>query len=166
MVCRLVGAKVSKVFLQQYTFFLKKIMHTFRFQKVEISCNNAYFLLFLAKKSKQKTLRLTKNAVLLLPRYGGAKKNSPHYRAGTTSLKLRLAQTLFGFIRLHSSKTCIFLRPVLPHLGICTSIQISKCFTKNKYVLFLIKKIKTIVLFYRNSVFCARLTRIKAPLLL
>ncbi len=39
----------------------------------------AYFLLFLAKKSKQKTLRLTKNAVLLLPRSGGAKKNSPHY---------------------------------------------------------------------------------------
>jgi hypothetical protein len=34
----------------------------------------AYFLLFLAKKSKQKTLRLTKNAVLLLPRSGGAKK--------------------------------------------------------------------------------------------
>jgi hypothetical protein len=38
----------------------------------------AYFLLFLAKKSKQKTLRLTKNAALLLPRSGGAKKNSPH----------------------------------------------------------------------------------------
>jgi hypothetical protein len=39
----------------------------------------ANFLLFLAKKSKQKTLRLTKNAVLLLPRYGGAKKNSPNH---------------------------------------------------------------------------------------
>ena len=75
----------------------------------------AYFLLFLAKKSKQKTLRLTKNAVLLLPRYGGAKKNSPHIRAGTMSRKFRLAQTLFGFIRLRfhaepsrsTSKTCI-----------------------------------------------------------
>jgi hypothetical protein len=59
-------------------FFSKKVMVTCPFQKVEISCNNAYFLLFLAKKSKQKTLRLTKNAVLLLPRSGGAKKNSPH----------------------------------------------------------------------------------------
>jgi hypothetical protein len=54
-------------------------MYASKFQKVEISCNNAYFLLFLAKKSKQKTLRLTKNAVLLLPRYGGAKKNSPNH---------------------------------------------------------------------------------------
>jgi hypothetical protein len=37
-------------------------------------CNSTHFLLFFAKKSKQKTLRLTKNAVLLLPRSGGAKK--------------------------------------------------------------------------------------------
>jgi hypothetical protein len=94
----------------------------------------AYFLLFLAKKSKQKTLRLTKNAVLLLPRSGGAKKNSPHYGAEAVPRKFRLAQTLFGFIRLHSSKTSIFLRPVLPHLGYCTLIQISECFTKNKCV--------------------------------
>jgi hypothetical protein len=77
----------------------------------------AYFLLFLAKKSKQKTLRLTKNAVLLLPRYGGAKKNSPDYGAEAAPRKFRLVQTLFGFIRLRSSKTCIFLRPDLPHLG-------------------------------------------------
>jgi hypothetical protein len=42
------------------------------------------------------------------------------------SRKLPLAQTLFGFIRLHSSKTCIFLRPVLPHLEYCASSQISK----------------------------------------
>jgi Lhr-like helicase len=109
-------------------------MYTFKFKKVEISCNNAYFLLFLAKKSKQKTLRLTKNAVLLLPRSGGAKKNSPHYRAEAVPLQFRLAQTVFGFIRLHSSKTCIFLRPVLPHLGNCTSFQISKYITKNKSV--------------------------------
>jgi hypothetical protein len=90
----------------------------------------AYSLLFLAKKSKQKTLRLTKNAALLLPRSGGAKKNSPHIRARTASLEIRLAQTLFGFIRLHSSKNGIFLRPVLPHLGYCTSNQISKSFAK------------------------------------
>jgi hypothetical protein len=106
-----------KSFLTAVHFFFEKIMHTFRFQKVEISCNNAYFLLFLAKKSKQKTLRLTKNAVLLLPRSGGAKKNSPHDLAEAAPRKFRLAQTLFGFIRLRSSKTCIFLRPVLPHLG-------------------------------------------------
>jgi hypothetical protein len=86
----------------------------------------AYFLLFLAKKSKQKTLRLTKNAVLLLPRSSGAKKNSPDYQAEAAPLIIRLAQTLFGFIRLHSSKTCIFLRPVLPHLGFCTLYQTSK----------------------------------------
>jgi hypothetical protein len=86
----------------------------------------AYFLLFLAKKSKQKTLRLTKNAALLLPRSGGAKKNSPVIRARTASFEIRLAQTLFGFIRLHSSKNGIFLRPVLPHLVYCTLCQISK----------------------------------------
>jgi hypothetical protein len=78
--------------------------------------------------------------VLLLPRSGGAKKNSPHIRAGTVSRKFPLAQTLFGFIRLHSSKTCIFLRPVLPHLGYYTSVQISKYLTKNKSVSFLIKR--------------------------
>jgi hypothetical protein len=47
----------------------------------------AYFLLFLAKKSKQKTLRLTKNAVLLLPRYGGAQKNSPDILTGASAVK-------------------------------------------------------------------------------
>jgi hypothetical protein len=82
-------------------------MYTYKSQKSENSYKNGYFLLFFAKKSKQKRLRLTKNAVLLLPRSGGAKKNSPDTRAGTVSRKLRLAQTLFGFIRLHSSKTCI-----------------------------------------------------------
>jgi hypothetical protein len=50
------------------------------------------------------------------------------------SRKFRLAQTLFGFIRLHSSKTCIFLRPVLPHLGYCTLSQISKYIAQNKSV--------------------------------
>jgi hypothetical protein len=54
-------------------------MTTCKFQKVEIQFINAYFLLFFAKKSRQKRLRLTKNAVLLLPRYGGAKKNSPNH---------------------------------------------------------------------------------------
>ncbi len=92
-------------------------MHTCKSQKPENLCNNIYFLLFLAKKSKQKTLRLTKNAVLLLHRSGGAKKNSPNDRAEAEPHEFSLAQTLFGFIRLHSSKTCIFLRPVLPHLG-------------------------------------------------
>jgi hypothetical protein len=92
-------------------------MLTCKSQKVKIECNNAYFLLFFAKKSRQKRLRLTKNAALLLSSYGGAKKNSPHNGAGTASRKFRLAQTLFGFIRLHSSKNGIFLRPVLPHLG-------------------------------------------------
>jgi hypothetical protein len=85
----------------------------------------AYFLLFLAKKSKQKTLRLTKNAALLLSSSGGAKKNSPYRRAGTASLQFRLAQTLFGFIRLHSSKNGIFLRPVLPHFQSCNLFQFS-----------------------------------------
>jgi hypothetical protein len=101
-------------------------MYTFKSQKLENLCNNIYFLLFLAKKSKQKTLRLTKNAVLLLPRYGGAKKNSPYNRVEAMPRRFRLAQTLFGFIRLHSSKTCIFLRPVLPHLEHYTLFQISK----------------------------------------
>jgi hypothetical protein len=54
---------------------------------------------------------------VLLSSYGGAKKNSPHYRAEAMPLIVCLAQTLFGFIRLHSSKNGIFLRPVLPHLG-------------------------------------------------
>jgi hypothetical protein len=108
----------------------KMMLFTYKSQKVENLCNNPYFLLFFAKKSKQKRLRLTKNAGLLLPRSGGAKKNSPHYRAEAVPRKIRLAQTVFGFIRLHSSKTCIFLRPVLPHLGECTSFQISKYFTK------------------------------------
>jgi hypothetical protein len=49
-------------------------MYTFKSQKPENLCNNIYFLLFFAKKSRQKRLRLTKNAVLLLPRSGGAKK--------------------------------------------------------------------------------------------
>jgi hypothetical protein len=49
-------------------------MYTYKSQKPKDLCNNTYFLLFFAKKSKQKTLRLTKNAVLLLPRSGGAKK--------------------------------------------------------------------------------------------
>ena len=52
---------------------------------------------------------------VLLPRSGGAKKNSPHYLAEATPRKFRLAQTLFGLIRLHfhaepsrsTSKTCI-----------------------------------------------------------
>jgi hypothetical protein len=116
-------------------------MYTYKSQKSENLCKNGYFLLFFAKKSRQKRLRLTKNAVLLLPRSGGAKKNSPHYGAGTTSLRFRLAQTLFGFIRLHSSKTCIFLRPVLPHLGKCTLFQISKHITKNKSVRLYVKTI-------------------------
>ena len=110
-------------------------MYTCKSQKTESLCNNIYFLLFFAKKkSRQKRLRLTKNAVLLLPRYGGAKKNSPNIGAEAAPLQFRLAQTLFGFIRLHSSKTCIFLRPVLPHLGNCTLFQISKYITKNKSV--------------------------------
>jgi hypothetical protein len=119
-----------------HIFSRKKVLPTCKFQKVKIQFINAYFLLFFAKKSRQKRLRLTKNAALLLPRYGGAKKNSPHYRAEAMPLIIRLAQTLFGFIRLHSSKNGIFLRPVLPHLGICTSIQISKHFAQNKYVPF------------------------------
>jgi hypothetical protein len=115
---------------------------TFKPQKIEIWYNNAYFLLFFAKKSKQKTLRLTKNAVLLLPRSGGAKKNSPHYPAEAAPLQFRLAQTLFGFIRLHlhaehgrsTSKTCIFLRPALPHFRVCALFQISRYIISNKNI--------------------------------
>jgi hypothetical protein len=95
-------------------------------------CNNAYFLLFFAKKSKQKRLRLTKNAVLLLPPSGGAKKNSPHYGAGTVSRQIRLAQTVFGFIRLHSSKTCIFLRPVCHTWGTVLYLKFQSLLPKIK----------------------------------
>jgi hypothetical protein len=117
-------------------------MYTCKSQKPKNLCNSIYFLLFFAKKSKQKRLRLTKNAVLLLPRSGGAKKNSPHYQAEAMPLLIRLAQTVFGFIRLHlhaehsrsTSKTCIFLRPVLPHLGECASSQIPKSIAQNKSV--------------------------------
>jgi hypothetical protein len=96
---------------------LRKIRYICKSQKPENLCNNIYFSLFLAKKSKQKTLRLPKNAVLLLHRFGGAKKNSPNDRAEAVPREFSLAQTLFGFICLHSTKICIFLRPVLPHLG-------------------------------------------------
>jgi hypothetical protein len=47
----------------------------------------AYFLLFFAKKSRQKRLRLTKNAALLLSSSGGAKKNSPHILTGASAEK-------------------------------------------------------------------------------
>jgi hypothetical protein len=60
---------------------------TFKFQKVENLGNNTHFLLFLAKKSKQKTLRLTKNAGLLLPRSGGAKKTRRTIERGQCPVK-------------------------------------------------------------------------------
>jgi hypothetical protein len=53
-------------------------------------CNIAHFLLFLAKKSKQKRLRLTKNAGLLLPRSGGAKKTRR-----TITRRLRLIHSVW-----------------------------------------------------------------------
>jgi hypothetical protein len=65
-------------------------MHTCKSQKSKNLCNNAYCLLFFAKKSKQKRLRLTKNAGLLLPRYGGAKKTRR-----TIERRLRLSKSVW-----------------------------------------------------------------------
>jgi hypothetical protein len=110
-------------------FLLRKIVALAQSQKPENLCNNIYCLLFFAKKGFG--LRTMRCFCFLAPT---APKNSPYYRAEAVPLQIRLAQTVFGFIRLHSSKTCIFLRPVLPYLGYCTLSQISKYFTQNKSV--------------------------------
>jgi hypothetical protein len=70
--------------------------------------------------------------VLLFPRSGGAKKNSPHYRAEAVPHQIRLAQTVLGFIRLHSSKTCIFLRPVCHTWGTVLHIKFQSFLLKIK----------------------------------
>jgi hypothetical protein len=97
----------SRTLFSTFPLLLRKNMDTGKFQKPENLCNNIYFLLFLAKKRYAKNASADEKCGALASSLRRRQKNSPHYRAEAAPRQIRLAQTVFGFIRLHSSQTCI-----------------------------------------------------------